>query len=76
VDRDDVEGVAVKSKQRRADLPACITNALADRRGEKLRRAADALAAMVTELHGVPCHIKIGTDCSFVMVIKDLSGVD
>lgn len=56
-----------------SELPACITNALADRRGEKIRRAADALAVMLTDLHGVPCYITIGDDCSFVMVIKDLS---
>lgn len=57
-----------------SELPACITNALADRRGEKIRRAADNLAAMLAELHGYPCHVRIGDDFSFVLVIRDMSG--
>jgi hypothetical protein len=69
-----MEGVAVKSKQRRADLPACITNALTDRRGEKIRRAADNLATMIAEMHGVPCHVRVGDDFSFALVIRDMSG--
>jgi hypothetical protein len=69
---DQREGGGMKNHQP-SDLPAYITNALNDRRGERIHRAADALAAVITELHGVPCHIRIGSDCAFVMVIKDLS---
>lgn len=64
----------MKSKPRPAELPACITNALADRRGEKIRRAADNLAAMIAEMHGVPCHVRVGDDFSFALVIRDMSG--
>jgi hypothetical protein len=64
----------MKNRHQSAELPACITNALADRRGEKIRRAADNLAAMITEMHGVPCHVRVGDDFSFALVIRDMSG--
>jgi hypothetical protein len=56
-----------------SELPACITDVLADRRGEKIRRAAENLAAMIAETHGIPCHVKIGDDFSFALVIRDMA---
>jgi hypothetical protein len=76
VDLDQREGVAVKSTQRTNQLPACITNALAEPRGEKIRRAAENLAAMIAEMHGVPCHVRIGDDFSFALVIREFGGDD
>jgi hypothetical protein len=64
----------MKRHHQPSELPACITNALADRRGEKIRRAADNLAAMIAEMHGVPCHVRVGDDFSFALVIRDMSG--
>lgn len=58
---------------RPSELPACITSALVDRRGENIRRAIDRLAVMMTELHGFPCHITVGADFSFALIIRDLS---
>jgi hypothetical protein len=47
---------------------------LADRRGEKIRHAAENLAAMMEKMHGIPCHIRIGDDFAFALVIRELSG--
>jgi hypothetical protein len=57
--------------QHRPKLPACITGVLADRRGENVRRAADALQAKLAEMLGAPCSIAICDDFSFVMVIRE-----
>jgi hypothetical protein len=64
----------MKNRHQPADLPACITNALTDRRGEKIRHAAENLAAMMEKMHGIPCHIRIGDDFAFALIIRDLSG--
>jgi hypothetical protein len=48
-----------------------------DRAGdEKIRRTADNLAAMIAEMHGVPCHVRIGDDFSFALVIREFGGDD
>ena len=61
----------MKSDQSPSELPACITNALADRRGEKVRQAAENLASLMEGMLGVPCHVRIGEDFAFAMVIRE-----
>jgi hypothetical protein len=56
--------------QHRPKLPACIMGALAHRRGENVRRAADALQAKLVEMLGAPCSVAICDDFSFAMVIR------
>jgi hypothetical protein len=66
----------MRNRHQPSELPVCITNALADRRGEKIRHATESLAAMITEMHGVPCHITIGEDFAFALIIRELGGAD
>lgn len=52
-------------------LPACITSALQDQRGEKMHRLARELADIMSEMHGLPCHVRFGDDFSFALIIRD-----
>lgn len=63
-------------KRRRPALPACITNALTDTRGDQIRRAAEALSAMLSEMHSVPCSVTIEEDFAFILVMRDLEGLE
>lgn len=61
---------------RPSELPTCLTNALADQRGEGIRQAVDKLAAMMAEMLGVPCHVRISDDFAFVLIIREFSEAD
>lgn len=35
-----------------------------------IREAADIIAGAIEAMHGTPCHVRIGDDFSFVLVIR------
>jgi hypothetical protein len=65
------EGRAMSRTVPNASLPACLTNSLKDRRGEKMQRLARELADLMSEMRGLPCHVRFGDDFAFALVICD-----
>lgn len=57
-----------------ARLRAMAASSSSVRLADQIQKYADRIAEAMEALHGAPCHVRIGDDFSFILLIRDLSG--